>query len=107
MELDADSVVEASVFKSKSFRTSSKHRVEQTSLSSKGSLRLHDGDVNPNESLYSQLRNDNISSHECRKHEYLESGAAGSVLRHSEALDADDKLNSGKMTKVQLKKFNS
>lgn len=73
LEMDADSAAEASVFKSNSFRTSSKQRVEQTSISSKGSLRLYDRNINPN----------------------------NSVLQHSEPLDADDKFNSRKLTKLE------
>lgn len=105
--MDADSAVEASVFKSNSFRTSSKQRVEQTSISSKGSLRLYDRNINPNESHYSQLRNDDIGSHEFKTREYFQLGASNSVLQHSEPIDADDKFNSRKLTKVRLKKLNS
>ncbi|XXG50445.1 hypothetical protein AAC387_Pa02g4452 [Persea americana] len=101
LEMDADSAAEASVFKSNSVRISSKQRVEQTSISSKGSLRLYDRNINPNESHYSQLRNDDIGSHEFKTREYFQLGASNSVLHHSEPHDADDKFNSRKLTKLE------
>ncbi|XP_058107783.1 homeobox-DDT domain protein RLT2 isoform X2 [Magnolia sinica] len=101
MEMDDDSVKEASEFSTKNYGTLLKYKVEGRSVSSKDRrLHLYEGNVIAKESTYPRVQNDDTGS-AFHRNEYFEAEATDSVLRHYASLDAEDRLQSKKMTKVK------
>lgn len=101
MKMDGDSAGEASEFNSKYYGTSSNHRVEGRTSSNKDGIRLYSRKVNANEPHYPSVQNNSGASHVFQNNEYLESEAPNSILQQSEPLNAEDKVQSRRMTKLK------